>query len=87
MSTDVDLSFSSLMHLGCVQVKGVVICPFCGPIRSLRISLPGELRLAPHTPSPGWHAVLFLISSIITTTIIIITVIIITLILLLIVCR
>ena len=26
-------------------------------IKSLRTSLPGELRLAPHAPSPGWHVV------------------------------
>ena len=26
------------------------------PIESLRTSLPGELRLAPHAPSPGWHS-------------------------------
>ena len=27
----------------------------------LRTSLLGELRLAPLAPSPGWHAVLFLL--------------------------
>ena len=26
------------------------------PIKSPRASLPGKLRLAPHAPSPGWHA-------------------------------
>ena len=31
------------------------------PINSLRTSLPGELRLAPHAPSPGWHASLLLL--------------------------
>ena len=30
------------------------------PIKSLRTSLPGELRLAPRAPSPGWHASLLL---------------------------
>ena len=25
------------------------------PFKSFRTSLPGELRLAPHTRSPGWH--------------------------------
>ena len=28
---------------------------FLAPIKSLRASLPGEFRLAPHTTSPGWH--------------------------------
>ena len=27
-----------------------------------RTSLPGELRLAPHAPSPGWHVLLLLLS-------------------------
>ena len=26
------------------------------PMKSLRTSQPGELRLAPHAPSLGWHA-------------------------------
>ena len=30
-----------------------IICLILGPIRSLRTSLPGELRLAPHAPSPA----------------------------------
>ena len=28
------------------------------PIKSLRTSLPGELRLAPHESSPGWQALI-----------------------------
>ena len=34
------------------------ICLFPTPIKSLRTSLPGKLRLAPHAPIPGWHALL-----------------------------
>ena len=30
-------------------------------VKLLRISLPGELRLAPHAPSLGWHALLLLL--------------------------
>ena len=30
------------------------ICLFPAPIKSLRLSLPGELRIALHAPSPGW---------------------------------
>ena len=26
------------------------------PTKSVRVSLTGKLRLAPHAPSPGWHA-------------------------------
>ena len=37
------------------------ICLFLDPIKSLRTSLPGELRLAPHAPSPGWKAFLLLL--------------------------
>ena len=36
------------------------------PVKFLKTSLPGELRLAPHTPSPGWHA--FVIIAIITNS-------------------
>ena len=34
----------------------LTICLLHAPVKSLRTSLPGELRLAPHAPSPGWHA-------------------------------
>ena len=34
----------------------LTICLFPAPIKSLKTSLPGELRLAPHAPSPGWLA-------------------------------
>ena len=30
-------------------------CLILNSIESLSTSLPGELRLAPHVPSPGWH--------------------------------
>ena len=40
------------------------ICLFPAPIKWLRTSLPGELRLAPHTASPGGHAFQVLLSSI-----------------------
>ena len=36
-------------------------CPFPAPIKSLSTSLPGERRLAPHAPSPGWHPLSLLI--------------------------
>ena len=36
-------------------------CHVYAPIKSLRTSLPGELRLAPHAPSPGWHALYLLL--------------------------
>ena len=29
---------------------------FPAPVKLLRNSLPGELKLAPHAPSPGWHS-------------------------------
>ena len=32
------------------------VCLFLAPIKNLRTSLPGKLRLAPQAPSPGWHA-------------------------------
>ena len=32
------------------------MCLFATPIKTLRKVLPGELRLAPYAPSPGWHA-------------------------------
>ena len=32
------------------------ICLFPAPIKSLGTSLSGELRLAPHSPNPGWQA-------------------------------
>ena len=34
------------------------MCLFPAHTKSLRTSLPGKLRLAPHAPSPGWHALL-----------------------------
>ena len=37
------------------------ICLFPAPINSLRTSLPGKLRLAPHALSPGWHVLLLLL--------------------------
>ena len=43
-----------------------IICLYPAPIKSLRTSLPGELRLALHAPNPGWLACL------ITTIIIVI---------------
>ena len=36
-------------------------CLFHALIKSPRTSLPGELRLAPHAPSPGWKAFLLLL--------------------------
>ena len=48
------------------------ICLFPAPVKSLRLSMPGELRFAPHAPSPGWHAVFLLL---IITTVIFITII------------
>ena len=39
------------------------ICLFPAPIKFLKTSLLGKLRLAPHIPSPGWHvfSLLFLL--------------------------
>ena len=37
------------------------ICLFPAPVKSLRASLPGELRLALHAPSPAWHAICLLL--------------------------
>ena len=45
----------------CIQLQTFTLCLFLAPIKSLRTSLPGELRLAPHAPSPGWHALLLLL--------------------------
>ena len=41
-------------------MQGLLLFP--APIKSLRTSLPGELRLAPHAPLPGWHLLLLLFS-------------------------
>ena len=37
------------------------LCPFCAPIMLHKTSLRGELRLAPHAPSPGWHMFLLVL--------------------------
>ena len=50
------------------------ICLFPALIKLFRTSLPGELGLAPHAPSLGWHALLLLLSITNTTTIIITTI-------------
>ena len=41
----------------CLCQLSFTICLFPDPIKSLRTSLPGKLRLAPraHACSPGWH--------------------------------
>ena len=39
-----------------------IICLLPAPTKSLGTSLPGELRLAPHAPGPGWHAVSFTVT-------------------------
>ena len=38
-----------------------ISCLFPTPIRSLRTSLPGELRIASYAPSPGWHVFLIVV--------------------------
>ena len=39
----------------CMHILVFTISLFPAPIKLLRTSLPGELRLAPHTPTPGWQ--------------------------------
>ena len=43
-----------------------IICLLPISVKSLIISLPGELRLAAHAPSPGWYVLLFLLSVMVT---------------------
>ena len=45
----------------CIQLQTFTLCLFLAPVKSRRTSLPGEVRLAPHAPSPGWHALLLLL--------------------------
>ena len=45
-------------------------------VKLLRTSLRGELRLAPHAPSPGWHGSLTVVIIIVIIIIIIIIIII-----------
>ena len=54
-----------LVHLPAVTdtlpMQQADVSLICGCITSLITSLPGELRLAPHAPSLGWHALLLLL--------------------------
>ena len=47
-----DLTVNLILHM---LAMPFIICQFHDPIKSLRTSLPGELRLASHATSPGWH--------------------------------
>ena len=43
---------------GSCRATIIIICQFSAVVKSVGTSLRSELRLAPHTPSPGWHTTL-----------------------------
>ena len=51
--TSTETAESTSQAMGCLMFT---ICLFPAPINSLTTRLPGKLGVAPHAPSPGWHA-------------------------------
>ena len=44
------------MYMPASKTHGIIICLFLAPINLLSTGLRVKLRLAPHAPSPSWHA-------------------------------